>query len=139
MSLIDSDEYTFKDMKLFFGGRIVTGFRGIKWKVSRVVSEIWASGDKPHTIVKGNKSFSGELELLQSEVEAMLESLGKGKDLTDGIFQATVCFATLSIAKIKTHQITDIHVTDFEMGMMQGDANMVVKLPFKARLITLNI
>lgn len=92
--MFNSDEYAWKDLQVVIGGRLVTGIRGLKYKVTRTVTDIYGSGDRPHTRTKGNKSYTGEIKLLQSEVEALQMAAGPGRDLTDISFDVACSYAT---------------------------------------------
>lgn len=141
--IFNSEEYAWKDLKLVFAGRPVTGFRGIKYKTSRVTTEVYASGEDPHAITRGNKSYSGEITLLQSEIEALIIAVqaayGKSKDLTDPFFDATVVYASELGGVVTTDQITKMAISDLEKAMKQGDPNMEITLPFKAGKINYNV
>ena len=143
MGAFNSDEYAWKDIKLVVAGRPVTGFRGVKFKTERTTTDIYASGDNPHTRTKGNKKYTGELVFLQSEMEALIEAAqslkGKEADVTDITFDVTVAFAASPTARIKTHQLVTCDITDFEMGMSQNDPNMEVTLPIMIGKILYNV
>lgn len=131
--MFSTDEYAWKDVKLFMGGRPISGIRGVKFGVERTMTDIYASGDKPHTRTKGNKKYAGEIKLLQSEAEALIDSAkqlyGPKADPTDMTFDATVSFAREVTDRIRTHQLFSVDITKFEMGMEQDDPNMEITLP----------
>lgn len=143
MGAFNSDEYAWKDLKVVVAGRPVAGLRGIKFKTERTTTDIYASGDEPHTRTKGNKKYTGEMKLLQSEVEALIEAAqqtkGKDADLTDITFDITVAFAASPTSRIKTHQLVTCDTTDFEMSMEQNDPNMEVTLPLMIGKIKYNV
>jgi hypothetical protein len=143
LSNFNSNEYAWKDMKVVVGGRVVAGLRGLKFKTSRTTTPVYASGSKPHTITRGNKTHDGSMTMLQSEVEALLEAVqqkfGANADLTDGVLDVTAAFAVTVTSRIKTHSLISIHITEFEMGMLQDDPNMEIELPFIALDIKYNI
>lgn len=137
--MFNSEEYAWKDLKIVLGGRPVTGFRGLKFKTERTTTDIYASGDEPHTRTKGNKAYTGEITLLQSEIEALLEAVPRGKDLTDITFSITAAFAASITGRIKVHNLINCDITEFEMGMEQNDPNMVVTLPLMIGKILYNV
>lgn len=132
----NSNEYAWKELKIVLAGRPITGCRGIKWKTTRTITPVYASGSKPHTITSGNKMYEGSVKLLQSELEALIESFqlkyGNQADVTDGPFDITCSFMASPTDRIKTHTIVGVRITEFEMGMEQDDPNMEIDLPFKA-------
>lgn len=135
----NSEEYAWTDLNVVMGGRRLGGITGIKWKTKRTVNHIYGKGRDPHARTKGNKEYTGSLKLLQSELEAILESAGTGKDITDLTFNVTVAFVPESGGIIKTHNVINVDVEEFEMGMEQNAPNMIIELPFKAGKIVYNV
>lgn len=141
--MFNTDEYAWVDLKLVFGGRPVTGFRGAKFSEERTVTHIYAAGNKPVARTKGNKVFKGEFKFLQSEIEAMIESAqalkGPLASITDITYDATLAFVPELGAPIKVHQLVSVDITGFEMGMMQNDGNMEITLPVMIGDVLLNV
>ncbi len=81
--MFNSQEYSYGNVDVFFKGRIIAGLRGIKYKASQEKEVIHARGNNPYSIQRGNKTYEGEIKVLQSELEAIQREAGKGKDLTD--------------------------------------------------------
>ncbi len=140
-SKFDSEEYAFKDMKLVLGGRPVAGFRAVKFKIATVQEALHASGDDPWSVQSGNTTYTGEIRLLQSECEALIEAakaLGKSSP-TKLTLTAIVNFSREVTEPMKTHEIKNFKFEEFEMGMEQGDTFMEVTFPFVAQKINLDI
>lgn len=127
--MFDSRQFEFADMTLELGGRDVTGFRGIKYSTKHEKELLYAKGNLPQSIQKGNISFEGEITLLQSELET-LRALGAGSVLSLRL-DATVAYGnpangdTLIIDKVR-----GLEFTEDGKEMKQGDKNMEVTLPF---------
>ena len=68
--MVNTREYEWSDVTVVMAGRNVTGLRGVKYSFKQEKELIYAKGNKPHAIQRGNKDFSGEITLLQSEYEA---------------------------------------------------------------------
>ena len=64
-------EYEWSDVNVIVAGRPVTGIRGVKYSSKQEKELLHAKGNKPIGIQHGNKTYEGELTLLQSEYEAM--------------------------------------------------------------------
>lgn len=133
----NSEEYAWADMQIVIGGRPVGGLRAIKWKTKRTVTHIYGKGRTPHARTKGNKEFTGSIKMLQSEIEALLVSAGRGKDITDITFDVTVAFAPEG-GIIKTHILQNVDVEEFEMGMEVDAAFMEIEMPIKIGEILYN-
>lgn len=73
--MIDSAEYAYRDLRLFLLGREVTGFQRVRWGSRQDKSLLYAKGDQPIAIQRGNVSYMGEITLLTSEVEAIRTAL----------------------------------------------------------------
>ena len=67
--MFDSREYEWADLTFVLGGKDITGFRAIKYGEKQDKDLVYGKGNKPLKIQKGNKSYSGEITLLQSEFE----------------------------------------------------------------------
>jgi hypothetical protein len=143
MGAFNSDEYAWKDVKIVIAGKPVTGIRGIKFGIERTVTHIFAGGSNAHSRTKGNKIPSGEIKLLQSEAEALLEAAqqlhGPDADITDISFDVTVAFAASPTSRIKTHSLQTCDVTKLEHAMEQNDSNMEVTLPIMIGRIKYNV
>lgn len=136
----NSKEYEWNNLELVMLGRPVTGIRGVTYKASQEKEVIYARGNKPRAIQKGNKSFEGKLSLLQSELEALLVAAGKGKDITDiPAFDVVVAYAPGNGGVIVTDIIKNIEFTESEKALKQGDKFMEIELPFIALDIEYNV
>ncbi|OQY03189.1 MAG: hypothetical protein B6I20_05575 [Bacteroidetes bacterium 4572_117] len=130
---INTKEYAWADVDIVLFGRSVTGARGVKFKSSQEKEVIHASGNEPVGIGHGNKTYEGELTLLQSEVEALTIAAGTGNDIIDlPAFNIVVAFApklgdTKSIYTIKFAEFTEV-----ERAMNQNDKFAEITLPFIA-------
>lgn len=86
--MTNTREYEWADVNVVVAGRVVTGLRGIKYGSKQEKELVHAKGNKPHSIQRGNKTYDGELTLLQSEYEALRTACGG--DVLDGSFDIVV-------------------------------------------------
>ncbi len=136
----NSKEYSWADVEIQMQGRKVVGARGVKYKTSQEKEAIYGSGNEPKAIARGNKSYEGEIELLQSELEALTATAGSGADIVDIVpFDIIVAYAPKDGGAITTDIIQFAEFTEVEKGMKQGDKNMEVTLPFIALGIQKNV
>ena len=54
----------------------VTGLRGISYSEAQEKEALYAKGNKPHGIQRGNKSYTGSVRILQSELLALQAAAG---------------------------------------------------------------
>ncbi|MFZ4548115.1 MAG: hypothetical protein ACOYN4_11800 [Bacteroidales bacterium] len=125
----DSRQYEFNDLTLEMGGRIVTGFRGVKYSTKQEKELLYGKGNEPLSIQKGNISYEGEVTVLQSELET-LRQLGGGSVLGLSL-NATVCYGNPANGDMLIiDKIRGLQFTEDGKEMKQGDKNMEITLPF---------
>jgi hypothetical protein len=127
--MFNSNEYEFSDLTVVIAGRDITGIRSIKYGSKQEKEALYAKGDKPHSIQRGNKSYEPSIGLLQSELEAIIES-SPNKDPLDIVFNVIVCFGNPSKGDaIVTDVIKNVEFTEIPKSLKQGDKFMEIELP----------
>lgn len=127
--MFDSRQYEFSDLNLELGGRTVTGFRGIKYSSKQEKELVYGKGNEPLHIQKGNRSYEGEITLLQSELETLRQA-GSGSVLNLRL-DAVVAYGNPSNGDtLITDKIRGLEFTEDAKEMKQGDKFMEVTLPF---------
>lgn len=125
----NSRQYEFADITVFMGNRDVIGLRAIKYTSKQEKELLHGKGNKPMSIQKGNKTYEGEIGLLQSELEA-LEVAGGGSIL-DLELTIVVNYGNPSKGDmIKTDVLTGVQFTEEPRELKQGDKFMDITLPF---------
>lgn len=128
-----SSQYEWNDISVSYLGRVLTGIQGIKYKVTSDDEFVYGRGRKPLSIQSGNESIEGEIKLLQSEFEALAESvrainpLLKPSDIRADIIW-TFERENVAITKI----IQGAKFKEYEQSLEQGNKFMVITLPFMA-------
>lgn len=128
----NSREYEWADITVQFGGVDLTGIRAVKYKKKTELEEAYAKGRDPHSIQQGNNSYEGEIEIMQSDFNALQDSAGG--DITTVNVDILVSYGNPSNGDImRTDRITGVRISENENAAKQGDKMMPVTLPFKAR------
>ena len=110
-------------------GRPVTGFRAVDYSSKQEKEALYAKGNKPHGIQRGNKSYEGSITLLQSEYEALRQACGG--DVLDASFDLVVAYGNASKGDaIVTDILVGAEVTEDNTEWKQGDKFQEKKLPF---------
>lgn len=126
----DSREYEFADLTLVLGGKDITGFRGIKYDSKQEKEAVYGKGNQPLKIQKGNISYSGELTVLQSELETLIAN-STNKSILSLQLDAVVAYGNPANGDVLiTDVLQGIQFTEENKEFKQGDKFGEIKLPF---------
>lgn len=126
--MFDTREYEWADVTLVIAGRDATGIRGISYTSSQEKEALYAKGNKPHGIQRGNKSYEGSLRLLQSEYDAL--NAAAGGDVLDVSFDVIVSYGNPSKGDVvKTDLLAGVEITSKPKSINQNDKFMEIELP----------
>lgn len=129
--MFNSREYEWADITIIAGGTDITGIRAIKAKQKQELEEVYGKGREPKSIQTGNRSYEGEVEMLQSDFNAIEDAAG-GNVLNVNI-DILVCYGSPANGDvIRTKKISGVRFSETENAAKQGDKFMPVTLPFKA-------
>lgn len=127
--MFNSREYEWADITVVVAGRPVTGFRAVDYSSKQEKEALYAKGNKPHGIQRGNKTYEGSITLLQSEYEALRQACGG--DVLDASFDLVVAYGNASKGDaIVTDILVGAEVTEDNTEWKQGDKFQEKKLPF---------
>ncbi len=126
----DSREYSWSNLEVVMLLKNITKIRGVKYASKKEKEYLHAKGDDPHAIQSGNKTYDGEIILLQSEVEALDKLVLPHQDLTDlAPFNLIVSYVDKNSNKITTHTLKSVEFTEDSRETKQGDKFMEITLP----------
>lgn len=130
---INQREYAWGDINILLFGQPVFGARGIEYTPAQEKEALTAQGYNPHGIQRGQRSYSGTLTILRSELEALNRSAkAKGyKDLLDVDFDIIVSYSTDGLA-VSIDRIRFASITEIPQTFSQGDKFQEVALKFIA-------
>lgn len=124
----NSKEYEWADVSILLGGQDLTGIRSVKYTPKAEKELLYAKGRKPHSVQTGNYGYDGEIELLQSDYEALVAA-APNRDILAISVDALVTFGNPPSALI-TDRLVGISFTEAGKEIKQGDKFMGMKLPF---------
>ena len=128
--MFNSREYEWNDITVIVGGRDFTGIRGIKYSAKQEKEHLHGKGNEPLSIQKGNKTYDGEITLLQGELETM-RTVSKKRTILDLQMDGVVCYGNPSEGDTMTTDfLKGMQFTEEPKEMKQGDKNMEITLPF---------
>ena len=127
--MFNSNQYAWSDLTLELGGKVITGFRGLKYATKQEKELLHGKGNRPLSIQRGNLTHEGEITLLQSELE-MLRLAGGGSILGLRLDGTAVYGDPANGVTIITDKILGIEFTEDPKELKQNDKFMEVTLPF---------
>lgn len=128
MPKFNSREYEWSDVSVVVAGRMLTGIRGVSYTSSQEKEPLYAKGNTPHAIQRGNKAYSGNIKLLQSELEAL--ELAAGGDALDVSFNIVVAYGNPSQGDVVTTDLLkNCEITEIPKNINQNDKFMEIELP----------
>ena len=125
---MNTREYEWSDVSVVLAGRNVTGIRGVSYNSDQEKEALYAKGNKPHGIQRGNKSYTGSIRLLQSEYDAL--NAAAGGDALNVSFNIVVSYGNPSKGDvIKTDLLQGVEITSKPKSLNQNDKFMEIELP----------
>ena len=127
--MVNTREYEWSDVTVVMAGRPVTGLRGVKYSAKQEKELLHAKGNKPHSIQRGNKTYDGEITLLQSEYEALKQA--SGGDILDASLDLVAAYGNPTAGDvITTDVLVGVEFTEDNTEWKQGDKFQEKTLPF---------
>ena len=127
--MVNTREYEWSDVTVVLAGRLVTGLRGVKYGAKQEKEHLHAKGNKPHSIQRGNKTYAGEITLLQSEYEALRKA--SGGDILDASMDIVAAYGDPTAGDvITTDMLIGVEFTEDNTEWKQGDKFQEKTLPF---------
>lgn len=127
--MVNTREYEWADVNVVLAGRVVTGLRGVKYSSKQEKELLHAKGNKPHSIQRGNKTYDGEITLLQSEYEALKKA--SGGDILDASMDIVAAYGNPNAGDvITTDVLVGVEFTEDNTEWKQGDKYQEKTLPF---------
>ena len=127
--MFNTREYEWADINVVMAGRNVTGFRAVSYTSKQEKEALYAKGNKPHSIQRGNKSYEGSISLVQSEYEALKQAAGG--DILDASIDLVVSYGNPTKGDtIVTDLLQGVEFTDDKTEWKQGDKFQEKELAF---------
>jgi hypothetical protein len=126
----DSTEYTFAEMTVKVGGIEVTKIQKVAYKVQQKKDVIYGKGVNPVAVQRGQKTYDGSIDMLQSEFESLV-SMAPNHDILDLHFDIIISYGNPSRGDVL---ITDVlqgcEFTEAAHSIGGDETYMKVSLPF---------
>ena len=122
----NSREYEWADVTLILGGQDIIGVRAVKYDEEIEQEHLYAKGRTPHSIQRGNIGYKGEITMLQSEYDELVEA-GNGSVLSLNM-DAEVSYGN-SPDPTKTDRLNGIRFSRGGKDIKQNDKFQEITLP----------
>lgn len=134
-TIISTSECAWKDVSIQILGTKLTGLRGFTLKTSSEKEHVFASGDDPVDIVKGNNKYEGSLKLLKYEYDKIIDAVqaaGYSRliDVPHPLVTVDVQYKKTLSSVTRLIAVLGVAFTDVEIGMEQGAKMTEISLPF---------
>ncbi len=123
----NTEEYAWADIKVRMFGRDVIGIRAVKYGSKWDKTPGYAQGNMPRFMERKNKSFTAEIKLLQSELEAIITS-GGGDPVNIPPFDIVIAYVPDQGLPVVTDVIKNAEFADFDKDSKQGDGSMEITM-----------
>lgn len=125
----NTKQYQWSDVTVMIGGRDIKGIRGVKYTAKQEKEAVYAKGDKPFAIQRGNKMYEGEISVLQSELETLIAASPTG-DINDLSFNILVEYGDPAKGNVSIKdELQFCEFTEAAHEVKQGDKFMEITLP----------
>ena len=129
MPAFNSREFEWSNVKVFMLGRFITGLQSVSYTVKQEKEYVYGTGSEPRAIQHGNRSYEGEIKILQSELEALTLAAPQ-KDILRLNFDLVVSYSTLdNVPQIVTDTLKHCEFTEVPKSISQNDKMMEITLP----------
>lgn len=131
MAIFNSKEYSWSNVEISMLGRVLTRARGVMYNTEKEKEHLYGRGENPIAIQSGNKAYTGELRVLQSELERLELELARDEDITDlGAINIIVAYVPKNGGAVITHTLKGCEFTAAPREMNQNDKFQEIALPF---------
>lgn len=126
---LDSEQYSFNDITLIFGGRTINTLNGVK------VTHGWehvkgrGKGGKAQFINETAHDVEGSFKILQSDYEAMVNTYG---DKLQKTYFDLIWVFVVEGGIPRTHVVRKLKIGKIDLELNQGDGFMEIEIPFMA-------
>ena len=125
--VFNTEQFEWSDVTIQLGDRVLTAVQGVSYDTSQDKELIYGKGNQPLAIQRGNKTYKGEITVLQSELHLLINS-APNKDLTDyRNLTITVSYSRDDV--VVTDGLVGVEFTEMSKSLKQNDKFMTVTLP----------
>lgn len=128
MRTYTSDQYSWSEVTIAYGGRILEGVTGVEYSEKQEKDYLYGRGAKPLRILRGNKTYEGKLKIWQSELEAMTRD-APNKNILELSFNVTIAYVPSGGGQTVIDILKGVEISEIPKAINQGDKNQIVELP----------
>jgi hypothetical protein len=128
-------EYTSNSVSLSIGGVQITRALQVSWKAEIETDELYGMSREPFGLSDGNKKYSGNFKMHQSQIEKLLNATGN-IDL-DGLDGLDAQVTLSEYGRFSQRTLVNVRCTAIGEDYKSGDKFAEIDVPFKfTRILT---
>lgn len=126
---LSTDQYAFHNCNVILDGErdSTVTLHGVSYNETMERNEIYGTGNKPISIGEGNRTYSGNFVILQTDLERLIEN-----GLKDGYFNIVVEYQKTDDGPVIVDTIENCKILSIEKGLNSGDEFSEHTVEFKA-------
>ena len=126
----NSQEFTFADISIMVGGQIIANPTAVDYTETAKKTPIYGKSVYPVAIQRGQRSFSGNLSMFQSDFETLL-AMCPNRDLLSITVDIIIVYGNPERGDVLiTDVLQGVEFTEYQKSLSNQDDNMTVQLPF---------
>lgn len=135
--LINGVRHSWASISIVLFGKPVLGITEVKYSQEQEKEDIYGAGNQPIHRGRGNKKATASIKLKAYELNAIQQSLPRGKSLLDiTAFDISVVFTPEGSDTVKEVIVHNCEFIKEEYAIKQGDKDIEVDLPLITSHIT---
>jgi hypothetical protein len=130
--MFEVKETEWREVELFIEGVKITKVQGIQHESSQEKELLYAAGNEPIGIQRGNRSYSGTLTLLKGQVDAINRAViaAGGTDLMDASFTIVINYIARANRATQVDTLFECEFTSEARNWSQNQKFLAIDLPF---------
>lgn len=131
MNFFDTKECEWNDLEVFLNGVRVTKIQSLKYKKAQEKEHLYAAGNDPISIQRGNNAYTGSVRLLKGAVDDINRAVqaSGGEDLLDASFIIVANYKKKGNRQLQVDTLSGVEFSEYEKGMEQNAKSMPIELP----------
>lgn len=132
IDFFNSKEVEWSDQQVQISGARIAKIQAINWKPTQAKELLYAEGNQPIGIQRGNKGYGGDMKILKGALDDMRRAAiaAGGEGPLDLEFDIVVKFQAKQGRPLQLTTLVTCQITEVPEGWEQGATSMPITLPY---------